>query len=257
MNIGKWARRALLSHGNLLKLDFAVMILCTASILPFLITRFVLFMFPFEIDDSGMIVSSTEVYIMASFAIIAEFILIILPLLHGIYLLAREAAHGNASMKTLLSPFSSGGKNFGLAISSGFMILVRILLTVMPFIGGLTLIGGFLADIVDLSSFAVVCVVMFVLFASFAACFASVFLCSGIYFVPYCRVRGDRLIESFSDSIAAAKGQKMRILSFAFGFSGLLVLSLLTFGVALAIYTIPYMLVSYFIFADECTADQY
>lgn len=86
-------------------------------------------------------------------------------------------------------------------------------------------------------------------------------LYSGLFSVAALFVRDDgaAIAECLVGSARGTKGQLKRIFKFRFSFLPLILLSVVTVGVLLIIYAIPYMLVSYFyynaaLFEDELSA---
>ncbi len=97
----------------------------------------------------------------------------------------------------------------------------------------------------------------------------AAFLLGALLFLPYSalfsvaalfvRDDGARITDCLFGSAQVTKGQLKRIFKFRFSFLPLILLSVVTVGVLLIIYAIPYMLISYFyynaaLFEDELSA---
>ena len=191
---------------------------------------------------------------MAAFA--AAEVFIAFPVIGGFLLFSYKLyKNDKAHISQLFYPFVDKGTYFKI-LKCAFLILLRV--TFLCTIPAISVIASqkIIEMMAKLNPFMHI-VSFFGAFASVALSVALAvvlaFLTAGGYLIPYFMCKGFSVSDASRMSARAMRGKKYITAKYIFGFTGVIIISLLTVGMLFVVYTLPVMIFAYFIYADQIT----
>lgn len=243
--IRKQASQMAFESGNLLKLCLGVCI-CTASvIIPLMITSLLsIFLLTGTEELSPTIYDALYA---VGFLLVA---VLSVPVIGGFFGLSYNLYKGKKThLAQIFLPFTSAKIYFKVVLVGIPMLLRWVAVASIPMVA-FSMFSETTVSEYWLVNFSVYFVAMTVsvIFAGLLAFFTS-----HMFFVPYFICNGCEISEAFVRSRIAMRGRKLKLAGYIFGFTGIFLLSLLTIGSLFVIYTIPMMVLAYFIYAEQST----
>ena len=243
--IKRMARAALAKKGALLKLIFAIFLCAVIRFGTELAAASVYSAAVLVLPDSG---GFLDFFITLAIRVLSVFFMA--PAVLGTFRLASMLSSGEDAPLTEMFLYFSPRKYFR---ALGAYLIAALPIEIYLFIAELTLsLVAYVAELLALDAVWSDGVSSFIA-ASFAVAAVALFL-------PYCRLfsvlaatvngEGQRLSSCVRAATRATRGNVFRIFGLAFSFVPLILLSLLTVGILLFAFTLPYMLLSYFYFND-------
>lgn len=241
----RMARAALAKKGALLKLIFAILLCVVIRIGTELAVASVC-------SATALVLPNVAFWLdcVVALAIRVLSVLFMAPAVLGTFRLASMLASGEDAPLTEIFFYFSPKKYFR---ALGAYLITALPIEIYLFIAELTLsLAAYAAELSALDTIWLDAISAFI-----SASFVGVAV---VLFLPYCRLfsvlaatvngEGQRLSSCVRAATCATRGKVFRIFGLAFSFVPLILLSLLTVGILLFAFTLPYMLLSYFYFND-------
>ena len=184
-------------------------------------------------------------------------VFVFLPVVSGVMFFVKSTVDGaHPKLADIFLPFR-GVKRYFRSILLSAVVAVRIMLVVLPLVGGILKLPIFNEGYAQSSLFIATAESAFVLFVTFAAVAVGAYISTYLYFVPYLVVAHNRgLIPAVIMSVRLARTRRMEMLRMSLRSVLYTVLSAVSLLVIWVICAMPHISVSYFVYCDSVIRDE-
>ena len=248
-------RRILYLDSNEIKLSLVSLICIFAGVLVLVASSAIAL--PLEFEDSSILSLSMILLPLISFAaLVAGTFFVFCPCIAGSMVFAERLVRGEAPRLGCVFSCFASFRSFWRSLLISFVLLVRSAIIFVPMVGGILNLPFFYSNIAELSVFEVVADSAFILALTFLALVVGAYISTFFFFVPYLMISCDMgFFASLSLSFRVASAKRKETLRETLSHTGSIMISALTLMVLWIFYTMPRMLVSYFVFCEKIFCD--
>ena len=248
-------RRILKMDGNLVRLILASLICIVIGVASVIVPVAPTALFVIE-DEAAMTPLAAMVSSFSGIALFGSFVCVFLPCISGFLCFTRKTVNGeNPGFIEIFAPFTPRMK-YGVSLLLPFVMLIRLVVVVLPVVGGIMNLPFFYEMSGQMSAFEIVADSAFILCLTIFAGCVGVYFSSYLFFVPYLVVsRKMKLFAAIPQSVRMFHKNILAVLKHVLSHTGKVLISLLSFLVLWMIYAAPGISVSYFVFCDKLFLD--
>ena len=241
-------RRILSLDGNTVRLSLATLICVltgvVAAIVPFVPTL----LFMDEEDPMFALVSG-----ISAMFFLGIFIFVFVPCMSGFMFFAKKTVDGDRpKFDRILAPFKGEGR-YGPTLLMPVLLLLRVAVVVLPFVGGLMNLPFFSKELISqMTPLELLCDASFIFCLSVLAAVVGAYFSSCFFFVPYIVLSGRaRFFKAISLSFRMSSKRRFEIMGQMLANFARTLLAVISFMIIWVFYSAPRITVSYFVYCDR------
>ena len=252
-SVGAVTARILRTDRNALRLSLATLVCILSVMMTYIVSCLpVLFL----VGDSQIPQSALEVFmaLLMLLMLMCGIVFLCVPCVSGYVSFSVKLARGeNPPFVEIFAPFRSAKRYFA-SFSQVFAIALRVMIFVMPLVGGIVSMELFGKYSIH-STIELAARTAYDVFAIVAVLCVSAFFSSYLYFAPYLISCGMKARAAFRESVRMSKQRRIEIIKQSFSQTGRILLAIISFGVLFVLYTAPHMSVSYAVYCEGVLRD--